>query len=121
MTLDDLDGVAIAPGNHHVLFENEEVRVIEITIAAGETTPLHTHASPTVLYTLSGSQFVRRDERGATMFDSRADPAFVMPRVSYNPALPRHTIENTGDDDLLVIGVELKHPHAIPGPAEVDG
>ena len=107
MTLDELDGVTVAPGNHHVIFENDEVRVIEITIPAGTTTPLHTHAAPTVLYRLSGSQFVRRDEHGETLFDSRADPDFVMPRVSFNASLPRHTIENTGDD-LVMIGVELK-------------
>ena len=109
MTLDELDGVAVAPGNHRVIFENEEVRVLDITIAAGETTPLHTHLAPTVLYRLSGSHFIRRDEHGETMFDSRADPAYVMPEVSFNATLPRHAIENTGEDDLHLIGVELKH------------
>ena len=44
------------------------------------------------------------------MFDSRADPGYAMPTVSYNASLPRHAIENTGDDDLHMIGVELKHP-----------
>ena len=63
-----------------------------------------------MLYTLSGSQFIRRDEHGQTLFDSRADPGFVMPRVSFNAPLPRHTIENTGEDDLRLIGIELKHP-----------
>ena len=108
--LDELDGVAVAPGNHRVLFENEEVRVLDITIAAGETTPLHTHLAPTVLYRLSGSHFIRRDEHGGTLFDSRADADFVMPLVSYNATLPRHAIENTGVDDLHLIGVELKRP-----------
>lgn len=111
MTHDEFDGVAVAPANHHVLFENDEVRVLEITIAAGTTTPVHTHRAPTVLYKLSGSQFVRRDDQGETLFDSRSDPDFVLPRVSFNAPLPRHTIENTGDDDLVMIGVELKHPN----------
>ena len=107
--LDELDGVAVAPGNHRVLFENDEVRVLDITIRMGETTPLHTHLAPTVLYRLSGSHFIRRDEQGSTMFDSRADPGYVMPVVSFNASLPRHAIENTGEDDLHMIGVELKH------------
>ena len=110
MTLDELDGVTVAPGNHQVIFENDEVRVLEITIAVGETTRVHTHLAPTVLYRLSGSHFIRRDEHGATLFDSRADPAYVMPEVSFNASLPRHAIENTGEDDLHLIGVELKHP-----------
>jgi len=28
--------------------------------------------------------------------------------VLYSASTPRHTIENTGSDDLVVIGVELK-------------
>jgi hypothetical protein len=110
VTLDELDGVAAAPGNHKVIFENDEVRVIETTIAAGEVTPLHTHLAPTLLYVLSGSHFIRRDEQGATMVDTRATPDFVLPRVFCNEPIPRHTIENTGADDLIVIGVELKYP-----------
>jgi quercetin dioxygenase-like cupin family protein len=46
MTL-ELVGVAVAPDNHKVIFENDHVRVLETTIAAGEITPLHTHLAPT--------------------------------------------------------------------------
>ena len=110
VTLDDLDGIAADPTHHTILFENDEVRVIETTIAAGEVTPIHTHLAPTVMYFISGSHFIRRDETGSTMVDTRATPDFVLPQVSYSPGVPRHTIENTGDDELRVIGVELKHP-----------
>ena len=112
MTVDDLDGVTAAPGNHAVLFENDRVRVIRTTIPAGTVTPLHTHLTPTLQYIDSGSHFVRRDEAGATMFDTRTDPGFVLPQVQFAAPIPRHTIENTGDDDLVVIGVELKESPA---------
>ena len=112
VALDELDGVTAAPGNHRVLFENDEVRVIETRIAAGEVTPLHTHLAPTVLYTLSGSHFIRRDENGGTMVDTRATPDYVMPLVQFSEGTPRHTIENTGEDELRVIGVELKRPRS---------
>lgn len=107
---DELDGVIVAPDNHKVLFENHEVRVLETTIAAGELTPLHTHLAPTVMYVVSGSRFVPRDEHGVTMVDTRANPDFVLPKVLYAESTPKHTVENTGTDDLVVIGVELKHP-----------
>ena len=110
MTLDELDGVAVAPDNHKVIFENDEVRVLETTIAAGTVTPLHTHLAPTVMYVLSGSHFIRRDEHGATMVDTRTNPEFVLPKVLFAASTPRHTLENTGVDDLIVIGVELKNP-----------
>lgn len=108
--LDELDGVIAAPGNHKVIFENEEVRVLETTIAPGELTPVHTHLAPTLMYVLSGSHFVRRDESGATMLDTPAVPEFVMPRALWAASTPRHTIENAGADPLVVISVELKHP-----------
>jgi mannose-6-phosphate isomerase-like protein (cupin superfamily) len=107
MATDDLDGVTAAPDHHRVLFENEVVRVIETTIRAGDRTPVHTHLAPTAMYVISGSHFVRRDPDGAVLLDTRADPAFVLPRVMFSPGTPPHTLENTGPDDLVVIGVEL--------------
>jgi mannose-6-phosphate isomerase-like protein (cupin superfamily) len=107
MTTDELDGVVAAPDHHRVLFENEVVRVIETTIRAGDTTPVHTHLAPTAMYVVSGSHFLRRDPEGAVMLDTRSDPAFVLPQAMYSPGTPAHTLENTGPDDLVVIGVEL--------------
>jgi len=107
MTTDELDGVIAAPDHHRVLFENDIVRVIETTIRAGDTTPVHTHLAPTAMYVISGSHFVRRAPDGTVMLDTRADPEFVLPRVMYSPGTPRHTLENTGPDDLVVVGVEL--------------
>jgi len=108
MTYDDLDGVMVAPGNHKVIFENDAVRVLETTIAAGEKTPLHTHLTPTVMYVLSLAHFIRRDENGETMVDTRANLDAVRPKVLFSESIPRHTIENTDTMDLVVIGVELK-------------
>jgi len=36
------------------------------------------------------------------------EPPFAMPRAMWSDFTPAHTLENTGDDDLIVIGVELK-------------
>jgi len=106
---DELDGAIAAPSNHKVIFENDQARVLETTIAPGETTPLHTHLAPQVMYVLSGSHFIRRDEHGVTMLDTRTNPDFVLPKVLFSASTPKHTIENTGSDPLVVIGVELKH------------
>ena len=108
MTIDELDGVAVAPKNHRVIFENDEVRVLETTIAAGEKTPIHTHLRQTLMYVLSASHFIRRDENGVTLLDTKANPDFVLPKVLFAESTPKHTIENTDTKDLVVIGVELK-------------
>jgi hypothetical protein len=44
------------------------------------------------------------------MVDTRANPDFGLAKVLHAESTPRHTIENAGTDDLVVIGVELKHP-----------
>ena len=44
------------------------------------------------------------------MLDTRAAPGFVMPRVLWSDTLGRHTLENSGDDPIAIIGVELKLP-----------
>ena len=106
--IDELDGVLAAPDNHRVLFENDEVRVVETVIRAGERTPLHTHLRPSVNYVVSGSLFLRRNEAGEPLFDTRSDPSFVLPRVLFSQPIQRHTLENTGDEDLVIIGTELK-------------
>jgi mannose-6-phosphate isomerase-like protein (cupin superfamily) len=106
---DDLDGPIAAPENHVAIFENDEVRVLDVRIAVGETAPLHTHQRPTIMYIRSGSHFIRRDETGAVLFDSRAvEPPFEMPRVQWSSSTPAHTLENTGDEDFVLIAVELK-------------
>jgi hypothetical protein len=38
-----LDAVAAAPGNHKVLFENENLRVLKVTLAPDEEEPTHHH------------------------------------------------------------------------------
>jgi hypothetical protein len=104
-----LDGVVADPDHHRVLFENDRIRVIETTVRVGETTPVHTHLMPTVLYALSGSHFVRRNSQGEVLVDTRnVDPPFVMPQVQWSDGTPEHTLENPGPDDLIVIAVELK-------------
>jgi hypothetical protein len=105
-----LDGVLADPAHHQVLFDNAQIRVVETIVRVGETTPLHTHVLPTVLYAVSGSNFIRRDARGAVLHDTRtAKPPFEMPRVQWSDGINEHTLENPGPDDLIVIGIELKH------------
>jgi hypothetical protein len=46
---DDLDACIAAPASHHVLFENDAVRVLEVIIEPGTREPLHTHRTPSVM------------------------------------------------------------------------
>lgn len=104
----ELDGVIAAPDHHKILFENDHVRVIETIVAIGDTTPVHTHPR-TLMYVVSGDQFVRRADSGEVMVDTREQGEdFEMPHVIWSDGTPPHVIENPGSEDLIVIGVELK-------------
>lgn len=43
---------AAAPGNHKVLFENEQVRVLDMVVPVGTRKPVHAHCWPSVLYVM---------------------------------------------------------------------
>lgn len=104
----ELDGVVAAPDHHRVIFENDRVRVLETAIPRADATPVHTHPA-SVMYILSGTHFIRRDPNGKVMVDTReADPPYEMPRVLWSDGSPPHSLENTGDEDLVLISVELK-------------
>ena len=104
----ELDGVVAAPDHHSVLFENDAVRVVETIVRAGDTTPVHAHPK-TLLCVVSGSHFVRKNDTGRVMVDTRDQgPSAVLPRVLWSDGTRPHVIENPSSDDLIVIGVELK-------------
>ena len=108
---EELDGVLAAPAHHRVLFENQVVRVIESVIPVGERTPLHTHRHHRVMYAVSGTSFARRDERGAVIESTHLPDGTAERRVMWAGPTELHTIENTGDEDLVVIAVEVRCEH----------
>jgi len=70
---------------------------------------VHTHRWPGVLYFLSWSDFVRYDDKGNVLLDSRTvDALKVPPTVLWSAPLPPHSLENVGGAELHVISVELK-------------
>jgi hypothetical protein len=107
---DSLDAVAAAPESHRILFENDAVRVLQTTIAAGETTRMHTHRWPGILYVVSFGHFVRRDGDGAVLVDTREGGALPQAGTAvWSGSLPPHTLENVDTSEIHVIGVELKN------------
>lgn len=103
-----LDAMIAAPGHHDVLFENDRVRILDTRVAAGERTPIHAHEWPAALYILSWSDFVRRDQTGAVLVDSRERPAPAEKSGLWIEPMPPHSVENVGSSDLHIIAVEVK-------------
>ena len=103
----ELDALIAAPDNHKLILENEKVRVLDTLIHPGDTTPVHTHANPSVFYILSWSDFIRYDGDGNVTTDTRQNES-VPPNVLWSEPIGPHAIKNVGDADLHVIGVEVK-------------
>ena len=104
-----LDAIAAAPDHHTVLLENEHVRVLDTKLRPGETTPVHVHPWPSVLYVLSWSDFVRYDPAGNVLLDSRtqATTPAVGSAIWAGP-LPPHRASNVGAGDLHILAIEFK-------------
>lgn len=105
---DSLDALAAAPDYHELVLEDHRVRVIITHILPGKTVPLHTHRWPGVAYLLSASHFIRRDEHGNVLLDSRGKDLPKTPHSQWLEPLPPHTVENLGDAEIRIYIVELK-------------
>jgi len=105
----DLDAMIAAPDHHEVLLENERVRVLDSLLSPGESTPVHTHAWPSVQYVMGISDFVRFDGDGNVLLDTRTLIEKPNPgSASWSEPLKPHRVENVGNADIRVISIELK-------------
>lgn len=88
------------PGLYTVIFENDEVRVLEYRDQPGDHTTPHSHPD-SVMYTLSS--FRRRLRSG----DLERDVELQAGQVGWLPA-QEHSGENIGNTETHVLFVELK-------------
>jgi hypothetical protein len=71
--------------------------------------PLHTHRCGGAAYLISWSDFIRRDQDGNVLADSRyLSPPQTVPCVQWTDPLPPHSVENVGGSVLSILMVELK-------------
>ena len=106
---DSLDALVAAPLHHTLLLENAQVRVLDTRIAPGQTVPVHTHRWSSVLYVLGWSDFVRRDDTGRVVVDTRTTPSLSAPQTAlWSGPLAPHSLENVGQAEIHIISVELK-------------
>ncbi len=107
---DSLDAVVAAPKFHRILFENERVRVLEVTVPPHQREPVHTHRWPSVLYKEQTGKGRYYDATGQLLHESttpyRKGPDLVRARWQA-PEAP-HAVENTDEVADRFIRVELK-------------
>ena len=96
------DPVKVAPKNFKVLMENDRVRVLDFTAAAGEKIPMHSHPAY-ISYSISGA--------GKTKFTypsgKTTEPAAKTGQATWHDA-ETHASEYQGSGSTHVLLVELK-------------
>ena len=95
-----LDPIVTNPDHYTVIFENDQVRVLEYTDQPGDRTTPHEHPN-SVMVTLSS--FSRRLYSG----DAERDVDISAEKASWLPA-QQHSGHNIGETPTHVIFVELK-------------
>ena len=102
------DALSAAPGNHKLLFENDDVRVLEVTVLPGVREPLHAHRYPSVLYYLSAAHMKEYSPDVLPVDRGHKEDGAVI----FLPVGPPHQMENLeSSKPLKAIRVELKKDH----------
>ncbi len=96
-----IDPVEVSPNNYKVLLENDQVRVLQMDLKAGETDEVHSHPSETVYFVKGGKAKIHLPDGGVVEADIPDG------HVMWNEAWT-HQVENIGSADILAIIVEAK-------------
>jgi mannose-6-phosphate isomerase-like protein (cupin superfamily) len=106
---ESLDAVVAAPNNHKIVFENDRVRVLEVTIQPGEREPVHAHKWASVLYVMAEDNIRDYDIDDKVIYDTKTDKnPMKAPYTVWMEPQPPHSVENLSKESLRLLRVELK-------------
>lgn len=108
------DPLAVAPNNYkRVILDNENVRVLEVEIAPGETVPWHKHPNH-VGYALTDAKLEITDKgKAPVVAELKAGDALYIPAVV-------HMAKNIGGTTARIIVTEIKPKMAKKMMAKVE-
>ena len=93
----------VAPESAKVVFENEAVRVVEITMRKGQRIPMHSH-NRGISYSLNGGRIRSTNEAGKSRIFSVKEGEISWSKVD---GAETHAVDNLGGV-LRELSVELK-------------
>jgi hypothetical protein len=106
-----LDAVTAAPQHHQVLYEDEMIRVVSVSIAPGVREPVRHHRWPSV-FVIDRLPSRMRDFDG----DGQEIPLPLVvkfPAQPAQPAQPAHSVRS--EDDVLFHGTRIEFKPGFPG------
>ena len=96
-----IDPTQASPDNYKELFQNEHVRVLEMTLKAGTSDNQHSHNDETVYFSQGGKVRITMPDGGS--MEAEIPDGHVMWHEAWT-----HTVENVGTSDIKAIIVESK-------------
>lgn len=95
------DIVKLSPDVHVVLFENDVIRLLEVTVKPGATVPMHTNPE-NINYILEGGTLRLFGPDGSGVDVQLAERQVIPAPVG------RHAVENVGQTRVRTLCIELK-------------
>ena len=96
------DAVTVAPHIHQVIFENDKVRLLKVSIKPGETVGMH--RNPENINYILKSGTLRFTESDSSVVDVELSEG----QVAQAPE-SSHAVENIGDTEIQTVCIELKN------------
>lgn len=106
--LEAQDVMKVASNHYRILLENSSVRVVENTLAPGESDPAHTHPRGWYYVTQPGQMKIVFASGKSEMWDAKPGEA------GWIKGEAAHTSENVGATPLTYVLVELKDTYERP-------
>jgi predicted metal-dependent enzyme (double-stranded beta helix superfamily) len=107
------DAIVADADNHRVVFENEKVRVLEVTIKPGEKEPFHAHSMLSVMNIITGSKLRITEAKlnnGKVVTEKTIEVGNdnFQPPPLWMPPQGLHSAENIGSVTFHAYLIELK-------------
>jgi hypothetical protein len=108
----NMEAVSAAPNIHHILFENDQLRLLEVTVQPGVTEPLHGHMYPSVFAYNAAQPSLKDHEMNGDVTKSRArqyeNADWSQPQCRTMPIQAPHQVTNMDSFPLHFYRLEFK-------------
>jgi len=110
-----LDALVAAPANHRLLFEDDTMRLLEVTVEPGERENRHHHRWPSLMVVLTRPDYRNFDADGNEIPPSGGTPASpALPRALRLPPQRLHAIQVSADAPHGFRGIRIEFKTSEP-------
>ena len=110
-----LDAVVAAPENHQVLYEDDTIRVLSVTIPPGGIEKPHHHRWPSVFVIDRMVKQARDFDANGNQIPLPVPTEFEPPLIAKMPPQPVHYVANDDTRSFHGTRIEFKHGYAGDG------